>query len=220
MAQHTNLDPRLSLPLSATFSGASGSGKTRLAQYILLHQRQLLTEPWTRIYWLAKYPQPELETALAGLPIEFLHVDTIPRLDELTTVPGDRTLITVDDLMNCAGGDEQISNLFTAGRHLGMSVFYMTQNLFCAGRYARNIRLNTMYLFLFKSLHDRAQISIYFRQMSPGNWRLIQQAYEDATGAHPYGYFMVDFRATSDRLLRFRSQLLADRQTLYDISLA
>lgn len=217
MAQETKLDPRLSLPLSATLSGASGSGKTELVKYILLNQRQLLTEQWTRIYWLARYPQPRLEQELSQLPIVWLHVTSIPQLDSLASEPGDRTLITCDDLMDCVGGSDQISTLFTAGRHLGISVFYITQNLFAPGRYARNIRLNTNYLFLFKSLHDAAQISIYFRQMSPGHWRRIMQAYRDATEPS-FGHFMVDFRVTSKAMLRFRGNIQASQQTLYDIS--
>ena len=220
--QETHLDPRLTLTLSATFSGCSGAGKTQLAQYILRHQPELLREQWTRILWLARYGQPSLEAALAGLPVEFRLVDaSIPDLGELTAAsgpPGQRTLIVLDDLMCAASGDEQISRLFTAGRHLGLSVFYMTQNLFCPGRFVRTIRLNTNFLFLFKSLHDSRQVGYYFQQMCHDNWREIVAAHRDATAA-AYGYLMVNFRVATDPLLRFRPDVRADRQTLYPIEL-
>jgi hypothetical protein len=218
-AQPTELDPRLTLPLSLTLAGSSASGKTELAKYILLNQEKILRQTWTRIYWVCRYAQSDLEAELSSqLPITFLEAGVIPQLEDLAASPGERILVTVDDLMDSATSSDQINRLFTAGRHLGMSVFFMTQNLFCAGRYARNIRLNTNYLILFRSLHDRQQISTYFRQMSPANWRHVFQAYEDATAAN-FAYFMIDFRVTTSQMLRFRTQIHCDSQTLYDIKL-
>ena len=221
MPGETHLEPRLALPLSATFAGCSGSGKTQLTQYILRHQQELLCQEWTRIVWLARYAQPSLEAALSGLPVKFLLVDAaIPDLGELVAAPGpspDRTLILLDDLMAAASGSEQISGLFTAGRHLGLSVFFMTQNLFCPGRFARTIRLNTNFLFLFRSFHDSRQVALYFQQMST-EWRSILAAHRDATQA-AYGYLMVDFCPRTEPLLHFLAQFRADMHVLYQIEL-
>ena len=211
----SRLEPRLTLPLSATFAGCSGCGKTQLAAYILRHQRELLREEWTRIVWLARYAQPSLEAALRGLPVRFLLVDgALPDLDKLPRSA--RTLIVLDDLMTQAAGSEQISRLFTAGRHLNLSVFFMTQNLFQPGQYSRTIRLNTNFLFLFRSLHDTHQVAHYFRQMSR-EWRSILSAHRDATRANPYGYLMLDFCPRTHDLLRFRTEFRRDRHLLYQI---
>ena len=94
----------------------------------------------------------------------------------------------------------------------------MTQKKICPGRFARTIRLNTNFLFLFKSLHDSRQVRYYFQQMCRDNWREIVSAHRDATVA-AYGYLMVDFRVHTPPLLRFRADVRADRQTLYQIDL-
>jgi len=94
----------------------------------------------------------------------------------------------------------------------------MTQNLFQPGRFSRTIRLNTNFLFLFRSLHDTKQVGRYFQQMSR-EWRSILAAHRDATRTDPYGYLMVDFCPRTHDLLRFRAKFRRDRHLLYQIEL-
>jgi len=213
------MNPRLPIPLSMCFAACSGSGKTHLAKFFLLNQQSLLTENWTRIFYATKYDQLSLKHELAHLPIEFLPAGELPVIEELKSrcKADDRILIVVDDLMLAAVSSPVINNLFVAGRHLLISIMYMSQNLFAQGPFCRNIRLNANYLVLFKAIHDTQQIRRYFMQMSANHARLMD-IYKDATRPD-YGYLLIDLRHKTPAELRFRTNIQVDRQTLYSVNL-
>ncbi len=53
-----------------------------------------------------------------------------PNLDDLTR-GHDQSIVVLDDLMSECSKDQRVSDLFTRGsHHKGISVFYLTQNLF------------------------------------------------------------------------------------------
>ena len=56
------------------------------------------------------------------------------------------SLIIMDDLMFECSKDQRMSELFTKfSHHRGMSVMYLTQNLFPPGKQSRTISLNSHY---------------------------------------------------------------------------
>ena len=65
------------------------------------------------------------------------------------------SLVIVNDLMSeCANG-QRMSELFTRGsHHRGISVIYLTQNLFPPGKQSRTISLNSHYMIILKNLRD------------------------------------------------------------------
>ena len=70
-------------------------------------------------------------------------------------------LLVLDDLMELVTKSDVVSGLFTHGRHINVSVLYLTQNLFKSGSQAREIRLNTNYLILFRNIQDQKQIGFF-----------------------------------------------------------
>ena len=70
--------------------------------------------------------------------LEFL--DDIPNFDEMGKQIRN-TLVVVDDMLTESSRNEQISALFTRGRHLNISVILLSQNLFHQGKYSRDISL-------------------------------------------------------------------------------
>ena len=108
-------------------------------------------------------------------------------------------LIVLDDLMGDVLASRDVEKLFTRGcHHRGMSVMFLTQNLFAQGQVARNLALNTSYLILFKNVRDRNQMAYLGRQMYPSKSKSFMRAYEDATN-RPYGYLIVDLTPRGKR---------------------
>ena len=54
----------------------------------------------------------------------------------------------------------QAQSLFTRGRHFGLSVIYLAQNLFHKGKYSRDLSLNMDYIVLFKTCEIRVKLVI------------------------------------------------------------
>ena len=60
------------------------------------------------------------------------------------------SLVVLDDLMMQCSKDQRIAYLFMRGsHHRGISVVYLSQNLFPLGKLSRAISLNSHYMILF-----------------------------------------------------------------------
>ena len=102
------------------------------------------------------------------------------------------SLVILDDLMCQCSNDQRMSDLFTRGsHHRGITVMYLTQNLFPPGKLSRTISLNLHYLIVFKNPRDLLGISTLARQMYPHNTNFLLKSFQDAT-AKPYGYLLLD----------------------------
>jgi hypothetical protein len=99
--------------------------------------------------------------------------------------------------------------------HSNISCIYIMQNLFPKGKEARNISLNTKYLFLMKNTRDRAQIGHLARQMYPGYSKYMVSSYEYATTA-PFSYLLVDLCPETPEDIRLRTGVFpGDVMTVY-----
>jgi hypothetical protein len=113
------------------------------------------------------------------------------------------TLLILDDLMHET--DDRITKIFTKhSHHRGVSVMYLTQNIFYGGKQNRTIGLNAHYLVMFKNPRDATQISYLARQMYPKKSKFVLEAFADAT-SKPYTYLVFDLTADTEDKLRIRS---------------
>ena len=71
----------------------------------------------------------------------------------------------------------------------------------------RNLSLNSHFIILFKNPRDKLQISTLARQMYPGNFKFITEAYADAT-KQAYGYLVFDLKPETEERLRIRTGIL------------
>ena len=94
--------------------------------------------------------------------------------------------------MQSASGNQLIENLFTNGRHLNLSIVFVSQNLFYNGKKCRTISLNSTYIVVFKNPRDQSQIRHLACQMFPSKPKFPQVAYEEET-KDPYRYLFLDF---------------------------
>ena len=116
--------------------------------------------------------------------------------------------------MNEASNSAQVQSLFTRGRHFGLSVIYLAQNLFHKGKYSRDLSLNMDYIVLFKNVRDSSQIGHLARQMFPRNSKFQIWAFQDAT-QKPHGHLFLDWKPNGVKSLRVRGNIIGEYQKVY-----
>ena len=159
-----------------------------------VHQRILMTwKPLLKIY------------SFTGLPSETF-------IDEYAD--GKHTLIVLDDLMNAALNSELVECLFVQScHHKGLSVVYITQNMYQPGQRARTINLNATYLCLYHNIRDKLQVNCLGKQMYPRQTAMFMEAYEDST-KKKYGYLFIDMSPHSNSEYRLRTNIFPGKDTI------
>ena len=80
-----------------------------------------------------------------------------------------------------------MEQIFTLGAH----VVYINQNMYCQGKYVRNINLNTHFLVLFKKPRDASHVACLARQIYPTISKAVIEAYQDCM-KKKYVYLLID----------------------------
>jgi hypothetical protein len=137
-------------------------------------------------------------------------------LDVIDEIDGSEpTLLILDDLMQEAGDEKQVVNLFTKGsHHRNLSVIMLMQNMFHRGKFVRTMSLNTHYMVLFKNPRDAGQIRVLAGQLFPGNTQYLVDAYKQAT-SRPHGYLLLDFKQDTSDKFRVVSDVLPNEGGFY-----
>ena len=198
---------KLHHPFSMLVAGPRGAGESEFVKQLLSLKRFIMTNPPERIVWFYSRHQPDLFCSLAQeIPcIEFY--EGPPTNIEVMFDRSKGNICITDDLMQSASGNQLVENLFTNGRHLNLSVMFVSQNLFYMGKKCRTISLNSTYIVVFKNPRDQSQIRHLACQMFPSKPKLLQVAYEDAT-KDPYRYLFLDFHPNSPEFVRVRGNIL------------
>ena len=117
----------------------------------------------------------------------------------------------MDEVLN----SNEIKMLFIRECHLkNLSCIIITQNIFAQSKHARTINLNTHYLVLFRNYRDSSQISNLGRQIYPGQVKLLQDIYIDATRAK-YGYLLIDMSPHAENVeYRLRTRIMPGEDTV------
>ena len=135
----------------------------------------------------------------------------------------DHSLVVLDDLMSQCSNDQRVADLFTRGsdlftrgsHHRGISVLYLTQNIFPPGKLSRTISLNSHYFVIFRNPRDSLGISTLAKQMFPGRTDYLMESFRDAT-SRPYGYLVIDCHQLTPENVRLRTNILpGERQIAY-----
>jgi hypothetical protein len=136
-------------------------------------------------------------------------------LDDLTR-GHDNSIVVLDDLMGECSKDQRVCNLFTQGsHHKGISVLYLTQNLFPPGKLSRTISLHCHYIFVFKNPRDSLGIATLAKQMYPRQSNFLQDSFHDAT-KQPHSYLLIDCHLQTPENIRLRTNILpGERQIVY-----
>ena len=205
------MDVRFKVPANFYISGQSRSGKSYLARKLLRHLNELFYPVPTKVIYCYGEYQKEFDELHGVDFIEGFPAD----LTQLTQ-GHEQTLLILDDLMGECSGDQRVSDLFTRGsHHKGVSVLYLTQNLFPPGKLSRTISLNSHYFIVFKNPRDSLRIATLAKQMFPRRSQYLMDSFHDAT-KKPYSYLLIDCHPQTPEKLRLRTNILpGERQIVY-----
>ena len=136
--------------------GPRGAGKSEFVKQLLSLKWFIMKNPPERIVWFYGRHQPDLFRSLTQeIPcIEFY--EGLSTNIEVMFDRSKRNICIMDDLMQSASGNQLVENLFTNGRHLNLSVVFVSQNLFYTGKKCRTISLNSTYIVVFKNPRDQS----------------------------------------------------------------
>ena len=158
------MDVRFKTPANFYISGQTQSGKSHLTRCMLRHLEELFYPVPTKVIYMYGVYQKEFDE----LPPSVELVEGFP--DNLSDmVRGhDHSLIVLDDLMSQCSNDQRVADLFTRGsHHHGISVLYLTQNLFPSGKLSRTISLNSHYLVIFRNPRDSLMFQLWRNKCFP-----------------------------------------------------
>ena len=167
------MDVRFKVPSNFYISGQSQCGKSYLVRRLLYYLNDLFHPvPSKVIYCYGEY-QKEFDQ-LHG--VEF--IEGFPEDLNALTRGHEQTLLVLDDLMSECSKDQRVSDLFTRGsHHKGISVLYLTQNLFPPGKLSRTISLNSHYFIVFKNPRDSLGIATLAKQMFPRRTQYLMDTF-------------------------------------------
>jgi hypothetical protein len=210
-----DMDVRFKTPANFYICGQSQSGKSYLVRSILYSLNDLFDPVPSKILYCYGEHQSVFDDMARTIPtISFIR-GFPPCLYDLLEGYAN-SLVIIDDLMSECSKDQRISELFTRGsHHRGISVMYLTQNLFPPGKQSRTISLNSHYMIVFKNPRDSLGIATLARQMYPKNVNYLLDSFHDAT-SKPFGYLLLDMHPTTQENLRLRTNILPHgRQIVY-----
>lgn len=184
-------------------SGISQSGKTVFTRKIIENRDKLIYPVPLEVYvCYAEYQDAYSELAKDS-KIKFIQGLDF-KIEDATTPK----LIVIDDMMTSSSKNKNVQELFIRGvHHTNTSVIFITQNIFNQGKYARDMRLNTHYLAIFRSPTFMSQVSHLGRQLMPHKKNFILEAYKDATQTL-YSYVLLILHPCCSDMLRVRTGIL------------
>jgi hypothetical protein len=182
--------------------GPSRAGKSTWIEKLLKYKNVMFTEPPQKILYCYSIWTQRYES----LTKDCTFSEGLPSLEDVQKFGnGSHNLLILDDLMSDLCKSNWCDKLFTAlSHHLKITVIFVSQNLFPASRIMRNVALNLSYMVLFRSSRDRLQVGIVGSQL--GDRKTLLVAYDDATSTN-YGYLVIDFTSTCNKLLKFRTNV-------------
>ena len=191
-------------PARVLVSGASDSGKSRLVTKLMLKYHENFD-----VILICGVAQHELEKN-PEVSFKIVVSESIVSPLMYKTKENDRVLFVLDDCYREALASDLVCNLFTRGRHLGVSIVLIVQNIFGKGKFARDITLNCSHIILLKQ-RDLSQISVIARQcFGPQRARQFLEVYKEVVADYPFGYLLLDLSAHTRPELQIRTFIVND----------
>lgn len=190
-------------PARFLVAGYSNSGKSELINKIIIKYHEV----FKRII-ICGVKEHALEANDVIEPKLKLSLDIIDPLQDEDTYDKRGTLFVLDDVYAEAVKNKLVVDAFTRGRHSGLSVILITQNLYMSGKHARDISLNCSHFLLLRQ-RDLSQIELLGRQIfGPTRARAFADIYKAAVYSRSYGYLLVDLSINTPEALQFRSNIV------------
>ena len=182
------MDVRFKTPANFYICGQTQSDKSYLVHRMLNHLEEMFHPLPSKIVYCYGECQNEFDEFHPDVEL----IQGFPNDVNELTKGHDNSLIVLDDLMSQCSNDPRVADLFTHGsHHRGISMLYLTQNLFSPGKLSRTISLNSHYMLIFRNPRDSLGVTTLAKQMFPKRTEYLMEAFRDAT-SKPYGYIFTD----------------------------
>ena len=208
--QSTEQDPfipydiRLKENFKLFISGPSRCGKTFFVSDLLDNIETFAKEPPKKIIYVYKVWQPKFEEMRSLVHVFLEDCESIlAKIQERAT--GQSMLVVFDDLLNSKSLVD-IATLFTVdGRHMNMSLVFLTQRMFVNNEPFRQISQNCDYFAIFKNPRNSSEIRTLAQQLTPGSLELTD-IYMQAT-QDPFSYLFINLTQECQPQVKYLSKL-------------
>ena len=200
-------DIRLKENFKLFISGPSRCGKTFFISELLENLENFAKEPPETILYVYKVWQTKFDE-MKSIVHEFIedNENIIHQIKEIAH--GQRIFVIFDDLINSKSLVD-IATLFTVdGRHMNMSMAFLTQRMFVNNEHFRQISQNSDYFCIFKNPRNSSEIRTLAQQLTPGSLVLIE-IYKEAT-KNPFSYLFINLTQECDSNVKYISQIFEE----------
>ena len=204
-------DIRLKENFKLFVSGPSRCGKTFFISELLENIDTFSKDPPETVLYIYKVWQTkfdEMKSVVDGFIED--NENVVHQLKELAL--GQRVFVIFDDLINSKSLVD-IATLFTVdGRHMNMSMAFLTQRMFVNNEHFRQISQNCDYFCVFKNPRNSSEIRTLAQQLTPGSLDLIE-IYKEAT-KNPFSYLLINLTQECDPSIKYLSHIFDENHSL------
>ena len=203
---HDDSSQKFDLRLKENFklfvSGPSRSGKTVFVKELIKNLDIFAKAPPKIITLIYKVDQPIYHK----MGVDLLVQDGLNLKQHLLQIAqGCSMLCIFDDLINSTSLSE-LGDLFVVdGRHLNLSLVFISQRIFVNSEEFRQISQNCDYFCLFRNPRNAQEIRTLATQMTPGKLELVKY-FGEAT-QDPFSYLWINLTQECSPLVKYLSHL-------------
>ena len=201
------IDIRLKENFKLFISGPSRCGKTFFVSELLENIDTITKEPPETIIYVYKVWQNKFDEMKNVVHIFMEDSENV--IQNIKDVAqGQGIFVIFDDLINSKSLVD-IATLFTVdGRHMNMSMAFLSQRMFVNNEYFRQISQNCDYFCIFKNPRNSSEIRTLAQQITPGSLDLIE-IYKEAT-KNPFSYLIINLTQECVPDVKYLSHLFND----------
>ena len=200
-------DLRLKENFKIFLSGPSGCGKTTFIVNLIENINNIAKIPPRKIVYYFTEWQEKFNGMRENLNINFIE-DNDMILDQVKDIDSP-ALIIFDDMLN-SPNLKTIAQLFTVhGRHMNLSLAFLSQRLFNNNEFFRQISQNSDYMCIFKNPRNSMDVRSMAMQITPKTLDLLH-IYSQAT-KKPYSYIFIDLTQECIPQFRYRSSIFDEK---------
>ena len=118
-----------------------------------------------------------------------------------------------DDFLTEGINSDQIAQLYISGRHLNISLIFLSQNFFAKGKHQVTQNRNTEVVILMENLSDQTIIRNLAYKMYPKQEQFLIDSYNDSIKS-PYGHLLINRQPNSNRSARVRGNIFKYKNKL------
>ena len=197
-------DMRLKENFKLFISGPSRCGKTFFVSDLIENIEGFSKQPPSTIIYVYKVWQTKFDEMQSIVHIFIADNENIVNQLKQMAV-GQPIFVIFDDLLN-SNSLADISNLFTVdGRHMNMSMAFITQRMFVNNEHFRQISQNCDYFCVFKNPRNSSEIRTLAQQLTPGSLELVD-VYMEAT-KDPFTYLFINLTQECPPKVKYLSRL-------------